>query len=64
MTTGGSVPGTVCPVDGNPFDRLRRVDQRVWDGLLAVAVVGLGVLGFALRQPSANEPPAWFGYTG
>jgi signal transduction histidine kinase len=62
MTTGGSVPGTVDPVDGNLFDRLRRLDPRIWDALLAVAAVGLGVLAFAVRQPSANEPPAWLGY--
>jgi signal transduction histidine kinase len=63
MTTGRSLPGTVYPVDDSLFDRLRRVDPRVWDALLALAAVSLGVLGFALRQPSPNEPPAWIGYT-
>jgi hypothetical protein len=58
MTTGRSLPGTVYPVDDSLFDRLRRVDPRVWDALLALAAVSLGVLGFALRQPSPNEPPA------
>jgi signal transduction histidine kinase len=62
MTTGGSVTGTVYPVE-DLFDRLRRVDPRVWDALLAVLAVGLGVLGFALREVPANEPPAVYGYT-
>jgi signal transduction histidine kinase len=50
-------------VDGTVFDRLRRVDPRIWDALLAAAMIALGVLGFALREPIPNEPPAIYGYT-
>ena len=62
MTTGGSAPGTVYPVDGNLFDRLRRVDPRIWDALLALAMIGWGILVFAFREVSPNEPPAAYGY--
>jgi signal transduction histidine kinase len=43
-------------------DRLRRVDPRIWDALLGIALVVLGVVGFALRGLRTDEPPAWFGY--
>jgi len=44
------------------LDRARRVDPRIWDALLAVAIVVVGVVGFALREPPPNEPPPALGY--
>jgi len=44
------------------LDRARRVDPRIWDALLAVAIVAVGVVGFALREPPPNEPPPALGY--
>ena len=43
-------------------DRLRRVDPRIWDALLALGVVGVGLLAFALRAHRPDEPPALFGF--
>jgi signal transduction histidine kinase len=62
MTTAGPAPGTFSPVE-SLFERLRRVDPRLWDALLAALMVGLGVLGFAFREALPNEPPAVYGYT-
>ena len=44
------------------LDRARRVDPRIWDALLAVAIVAVSVVGFALREPPPNEPPPALGY--
>jgi len=49
-------------VESGWWERLRRVDPRIWDALLALAMVAVGVVGFALRKPPADEPPAVFGY--
>ena len=62
MTTLPRSAGTVRPVDGGWWDRLRRVDPRIWDALLALGVVAGGVLAFALRQHRPDEPPAALGF--
>ena len=62
MTTLRPPPGTVRPVDGGWWERLRRVDPRIWDALLALGVVVGGVLAFALRQQRPDEPPAALGF--
>ncbi|HEU4832628.1 MAG TPA: histidine kinase [Actinomycetota bacterium] len=49
-------------MDGGWWDRLRRVDPRIWDALLALGVVGVGLLAFALRAHRPDEPPALFGF--
>jgi signal transduction histidine kinase len=49
-------------VDRSLGDRLHAVDRRIWDGLLAAALLGAGVLGFALRGRTAGEPPDALGY--
>jgi len=48
-------------VDGSWWDRLRRIDGRIWDGILAFAVLAIGVLGFLSREPVPHEPPAVVG---
>jgi signal transduction histidine kinase len=62
MTTRCPSAGTVRHVDGGWWDRLRRVDPRIWDALLALGVVGVGLLAFALRAHRPDEPPALFGF--
>ena len=62
MTTLPRAAGTVRSVEGGWWDRLRRVDPRIWDALLALSLVVLGVVVFALRQPRPDEPPAALGY--
>ena len=62
MTTLRASPDTVRFVDGGWWDRLRRVDPRIWDALLAVGAVVLGVLAFALRAQRPDEPPAVLGF--
>jgi signal transduction histidine kinase len=49
-------------VDGGWSDRLRRVDPRIWDALLALAMAVGGVLVFAFRAPRPDEPSAAFGF--
>lgn len=49
-------------MDGGWWDRLRRVDPRIWDALLALGVVAVGVLAFALRDQRPDEPPPAFGF--
>ena len=49
-------------MDGGWWDRLRRVDPRIWDALLALGVVAVGVLAFALRDQRPDEPPAALGF--
>ena len=43
-------------------DRLRRVDSRIWDGLLALVVLVLSVLAFAARVRTPGEPPQALGF--
>jgi signal transduction histidine kinase len=62
MTTPAPSAGTVPLVDGGWWDRLRRVDPRIWDALLAFGVVAVGLLAFALRDQWPDEPPAALGY--
>ena len=62
MTTLPRPPGTVRHVDGGWWDRLRRVDPRIWDALLALGVVAVGVLAFALRDQRPDEPSAALGF--
>jgi signal transduction histidine kinase len=49
-------------VENGWLDRLRRVDPRIWDALLALVLVVVGVVGFALREPRPDEPPAAIGF--
>jgi len=49
-------------VDGGWWERLRRVDPRIWDALLALGVVAVGLLAFALRDQRPDEPPAALGF--
>ena len=62
MTTPAPPAGTVPLVDGGWWDRLRRVDPRTWDALLALGVVAVGLLAFALRDQRPDEPPAALGF--
>jgi len=62
MTTPARSAGTVRPVDGGWSDRLRRVDPRIWDALLALGVIAVGLLAFALREQRPDEPPAALGF--
>jgi signal transduction histidine kinase len=57
-----TVGGYGSLVDGGWWDRLRRVDPRIWDALLALGVVAVGVLAFALRYQRPDEPPAALGF--
>ena len=49
-------------MDGGWWDRLRRIDPRIWDALLALGVVAVGVLAFGLRDQRPDEPPPAFGF--
>ncbi len=49
-------------MDGGWSDRLRRVDPRIWDALLALGVVAVGLLAFALREHRPDEPPVALGF--
>ena len=49
-------------MNGGWWDRLRRVDPRIWDTLLALGVVVVGVVAYALREPLPDEPPAALGF--
>ena len=62
MTTALRLPGSVRPMDGTWWDRLRRVDPRIWDGLLALVVLVLGLLAFAARVRTPGEPPQALGF--
>ena len=63
MTTRPPTPGTVRLVDGGWWERLRRVDPRIWDALLA-----LGMVAVRRRWRShsgsqrPDEPPAALGF--
>ncbi len=48
-------------MDGRGWARLRRVDPRLWDALLALASVVAGVIGFASRGVEPGDAPAVFG---
>src|SRR5262245_6460750 len=62
MTTLRASTGTVRHVDGGWWDRLRRVDPRIWDALLALGAVVVGALAFAFRLHRPDEPPAAVGF--
>jgi signal transduction histidine kinase len=49
-------------VDRSLGDRLRGVDDRIWDGLLAALLLAVGLLGFGLRGHTPDEPPEALGY--
>jgi hypothetical protein len=59
MTTLPRPPGSVRHVDAGLWDRLRRVDPRIWDALLALGVVAGGVLAFALREHRPDKPAVY-----
>jgi signal transduction histidine kinase len=62
MTTPRAPADSVRYVDGGWWDRLRRIDPRIWDALLALGIVAIGVLAFAFRHHRPDEPPAWVGF--
>jgi signal transduction histidine kinase len=62
MTTAPRGARYGSPVEGTWWDRLRRVDHRIWDGLLALVALGLGVLAFAARLRRLDEPPEELGF--
>jgi len=62
MTTPRAPADSVRHVDGGWWDRLRRVDPRIWDALLALGIVAIGLLAFAFRHHRPDEPPAWVGF--
>jgi signal transduction histidine kinase len=62
MTTPRAPADSVRHVDGGWWERLRRVDPRIWDALLALGIVAIGVLAFAFRHHRPDEPPAWVGF--
>jgi len=49
-------------MEGSWWDRLRRVDTRIWDALLALGAVVLGLVAFAFRLHRPDEPPAALGF--
>ena len=57
MTTSVATAGSVPRVELTWWDRLRRVDQRIWDGVLALVLLVVGVLTFASRSRRPDEPP-------
>jgi signal transduction histidine kinase len=62
MTTARRPAGTVRSVDVTLWDRLRRVDHRIWDGLLALVLLIVGPLAFATRLHRPDEPPEALGF--
>lgn len=60
MTTGCRAPHYPGAVEHlGTWDRLRRVDDRIWDALLALALLAGGLLGLALEpRPDARAPAA------
>ena len=60
-TTPLGAAGTVPRVDVSAWERLRRVDPRIWDALLALAVLVTGLLAFVFRGPAPDEPPDAYG---
>jgi len=49
-------------VSGTAWERLRRIDPRVWDAVLAAALVAGSVLSFAVRARSRHELPDLAGF--
>jgi hypothetical protein len=62
MTTARGATATVRIVDGTWWDRLRRVDHRIWDAVLALALLVPGVLAFASRLHRPDEAPEQIGF--
>jgi hypothetical protein len=58
MTTLSASPGTVRTMDGGVWDRLRRVDHRIWDALLALAVLAPSMLAYALQGSGGTSTNA------
>ncbi len=50
MTTSAYRPATVRVVDGGLFERLRRVDHRIWDGLITLVVFLASLAAFVTAQ--------------
>jgi len=48
-------------VDVSAWERLRRVDPRIWDGLLALGSLVAGVIAFESRIVRPNDPPVAYG---
>jgi signal transduction histidine kinase len=48
-------------VDVSAWERLRRVDPRIWDGLLALGSLVAGVIAFGSRTVHPGDPPGWYG---
>lgn len=61
MTSPRPAAGTVRTVNLTRWDRLRRIDYRIWDGSLALALSGGTALVFALRLHRPDEPPGVVG---
>ncbi|MGZ4110549.1 MAG: sensor histidine kinase, partial [Actinomycetota bacterium] len=49
-------------MSGTWWDRLRRIDPRIWDGVVAGVVVAGSVLAFALRRRTQHELPDVAGF--
>src|SRR5918994_856128 len=62
MTTVPRATATVRIVDGTWSDRLRRVDHRIWDAVLAFALLVPAVFAFASRRDLPGEAPEEFGF--
>ena len=54
--------GYRATVDPTWWDRLRRVDPRIWDALLAFALLALGIVAFASRLRRPGEAPEELGF--
>jgi len=48
-------------VDASAWERLRRVDPRIWDSLLAFAVLASGLIAFGSRGVRPSDPPSAYG---
>jgi len=48
-------------VDVSAWERLRRIDPRIWDALLALASLVVGLIALGSRGVEPGDPPAAFG---